>query len=625
MSMTDDPTGPRRGNPNNRQGQHQQYPDQQRYQQRPDQRMQRPGVDPYAQYQQPETPPRGPAPVEPQRQPAYSGYRQAPAPPPAEPDRYAADPRRAGPNASQMMRPAAPGPAPRPQQQGGFQDQRYYQPEPAAQAADDRIAAYEPDPSLYQNDGIYGSQYAETTFHADDAAAFNSPAYDAPSADYVSGSLDFSGHALPDRYAAQPQTSPAAPSAQQQPSPQEMHSRFFVHDSGAADYNAYVRQPASNTVPPQVYQGQNYDYQAEALDHYTQVPPPQQHALSNWDDYGDDPQRVPPALLTQQDRRGPEEDLDADFFSDDHDYEGEEAVPQTRGRSRKKLVAAVLTAALVVGGGAGYYLTSGDGPRSASGEPPVLSADGSPVKESPNDPGGRQFANQGKKIYDRLTGDGSDSGAGVAGVITTTSTSPQGGSLDERIENALKQAKKGEEAGGAVNPDEPRIVSTQLYRPDGSPIVQPAAKPAPTAFPGLAVTTAPAAEPAAKPAPFSAQRETVPTSIQQAAILPKEAATREQPRAQPVAAPQQAAAPGFYLQISSSNDEAKANAELATLRQKYTPVLGEYPINTQSVDLGDKGIWYRIRVGPVDSKQAASDLCLKLKAAGIRDCLVRAQ
>ncbi|MGD0145045.1 MAG: SPOR domain-containing protein [Rhizomicrobium sp.] len=40
----------------------------------------------------------------------------------------------------------------------------------------------------------------------------------------------------------------------------------------------------------------------------------------------------------------------------------------------------------------------------------------------------------------------------------------------------------------------------------------------------------------------------------------------------------------------------------------------------KKVDLGDKGIWYRLRVGPFASKTDAGALCGKLKADG-GDCI----
>jgi cell division protein FtsN len=45
----------------------------------------------------------------------------------------------------------------------------------------------------------------------------------------------------------------------------------------------------------------------------------------------------------------------------------------------------------------------------------------------------------------------------------------------------------------------------------------------------------------------------------------------------------------------------------------------------QKADLGSKGTWYRLRVGPIDNKGAADKLCSQLKSQGHADCLVMGQ
>jgi cell division septation protein DedD len=66
-----------------------------------------------------------------------------------------------------------------------------------------------------------------------------------------------------------------------------------------------------------------------------------------------------------------------------------------------------------------------------------------------------------------------------------------------------------------------------------------------------------------------------------------------------------------------------ALAAFADLQQKYTSLLGNYQPLIESANLGDKGTWYRLRVGPISKKADAETLCRKLKGAGLRSCLVR--
>jgi cell division protein FtsN len=639
MSMPDDPTGPRRGNPNNRQGQPPHYPDQ-RY----SQRQPRPASDPYAAYPQGGDQTRGPSPADVPRQPAYSGFRP-PAPQPADQDRFAQAPRqweqpaqgnadlRRQPAHSQIARPVNPPPTRSPQTSGfyeqrgsGFQEQRGYAPQPNAP---ERQTGYEQQSDFYQSDSLYDTRYPDIDGHRGDVPDY-ATGYDAAGQDYARTGLDYTSQPLPDRFA--PTTgltggglgNATAPLA----NPQDVHNRFFVHEGGAADYGYDAPQQPGEAAPVYHSGQQSYDYNSDAHQDYAQMRRQDMDA-PDWGDYGNDPQITPPSVLAHHDRYMPEDD--ADFFADEHDYEGEEAAPHVQRRGRKKMIAAVAVATLVIGGGVGYYLTDGAGMFGGDrGSPRIVSADGAPVKEAPANPGGRQFANQTKKIYDRLGGV-TETDASIAGgrdEITTTSTGQQFGSIEERIANAERLARQRAGQSDPANPDEPRIVSTLLYRPDGSPITPPPAAQPATAFPGLAVATPPgqpAPRPSVQPAPFSSQRE--PASAGQAAPAPRGVVAPAQPRPEAVAATPAAAqdgGPGFYLQLSSSDDESKARIELSNLQRRFASVLGDTRMNIQTAEINGK-VWHRIRVGPVETKEAASDLCLKLKAAGARDCLVRAQ
>jgi hypothetical protein len=45
-------------------------------------------------------------------------------------------------------------------------------------------------------------------------------------------------------------------------------------------------------------------------------------------------------------------------------------------------------------------------------------------------------------------------------------------------------------------------------------------------------------------------------------------------------------------------------------------VVAGFSRDVKRVDLGDKGIWYRLRVGSFADKSSADDICTKLKADG---------
>jgi hypothetical protein len=79
---------------------------------------------------------------------------------------------------------------------------------------------------------------------------------------------------------------------------------------------------------------------------------------------------------------------------------------------------------------------------------------------------------------------------------------------------------------------------------------------------------------------------------------------------------------GFAVQVTSERNESNAQAALQALLQKYPNQLsGRQPI-IRRADLGAKGIYYRVLVGPFASAEEAAGLCGKLKAAG-GNCIVQ--
>jgi len=192
--------------------------------------------------------------------------------------------------------------------------------------------------------------------------------------------------------------------------------------------------------------------------------------------------------------------------------------------------------------------------------PPIVRADGGPEKVAPQEPGGMEIPHQDKEIFERITGDGTS------------------GEADPGVERLLPP------------PEEPAIIPA-------APVTPPAAAEAtpPTPEPAAPVAAAPKPAPAPTPAPA--------------------------PAAQP-AAPATAASGGWVVQIGSFRDQARAQTEWAATQRKHPTVLAGATADIQRADLGDRGIWYRLRAATYATKGAADTACASLKAAGT-DCLVR--
>lgn len=149
----------------------------------------------------------------------------------------------------------------------------------------------------------------------------------------------------------------------------------------------------------------------------------------------------------------------------------------------------------------------------------------------------------------------------------------------------------------------PAVQPVQPVRPAGNaPLVL-------NPNPGQAPAARPAAQAAAAPPPApAAPATTAPVRQQTAAVTP--------------AAPPPVAASGDYVvQLAARKSEDQALDAFATLKQRYASLLGRYQPLIERADLGDRGIYYRVRVGPLASQESAAQLCDQLKAAG-SDCLV---
>jgi hypothetical protein len=247
-------------------------------------------------------------------------------------------------------------------------------------------------------------------------------------------------------------------------------------------------------------------------------------------------------------------------------------------------------------------------------EIPTVRADPAPIKVRPESPGGKQVPNQDKKVYGLIQGKGKGEAA-------------QPESLLPPPETPLPAPKP------AVS--EPQKVASAPIPPKVVAKVPPPEAPA---------TTAPQApEPARSEVP---PQPKVPTQEEVVAAkppppLPKAPAPKETPRqplstetaAETAAATARAPAtatktaatnsgPAFTIQLAAVRSPVRANEEWGRLRKKHADLLGKLTLSIVKADLGaKKGIFYRLRAGPVATEAAAKSLCLELAKRKV-GCLV---
>jgi hypothetical protein len=126
---------------------------------------------------------------------------------------------------------------------------------------------------------------------------------------------------------------------------------------------------------------------------------------------------------------------------------------------------------------------------------------------------------------------------------------------------------------------------------------------------------APPPEPPAKPARTKAAKPAPPADTSDAVdITPKAAATSQTQVAS------LGGGGGMLVQVSSQRSEDAALSTYRYLQKRFPNILSRYDANLQRADLGARGVYYRVRVGPF-APNDAQKVCDALKSAG-GDCIL---
>jgi hypothetical protein len=275
--------------------------------------------------------------------------------------------------------------------------------------------------------------------------------------------------------------------------------------------------------------------------------------------------------------------------------------PRRRASGRRRLLLGGGAAALLVTLSLTVWYAVGTGAR-GDGSVPLIQADGRPVKTRPEQPGGMDVPHQDKLVFERLN----PSRAGTGKVERLLPgpeeplpppepPAPEPVALPphpEPVSPAIAIAAE----GAVQSPASPPVAPPQASPPASPPAPHPAA--APSAAPAPAGIAPPIAkvegQAAARPAPPAPPPQAA--SAQVAALPPSAKGTR--------------------LQIASVPNETIAKSELQRLQRRFPAELGGLPATIVRADLGARGVFYRVQVGPLDEAKAAA-VCSKLKAQSV--------
>jgi outer membrane biosynthesis protein TonB len=223
---------------------------------------------------------------------------------------------------------------------------------------------------------------------------------------------------------------------------------------------------------------------------------------------------------------------------------------------------------------------------------PVIRADPLPVKVRPTDPGGLEVADRDKLVYRRFGREGD----GPA------------------VERLLPPPEQPAPPPEPTPPPAPSEISTapDLPPPPEAPGATQAAPQLPKGEDVVetAIATTPP-EPATEKAPPPPAPSPAPAKDATAAV------------AAPPVPPKSVAAGDFHVQVAALRSETQAKAAWSDLQRKHADLLGTLTFSVVRADLGSKGVFYRVRGGPIASDETARDLCAKLKARGIGCMVVR--
>lgn len=122
-----------------------------------------------------------------------------------------------------------------------------------------------------------------------------------------------------------------------------------------------------------------------------------------------------------------------------------------------------------------------------------------------------------------------------------------------------------------------------------------------------------------------AARSSLPPGPAATAPTPAKTEAAPAPVPAPAAAGSADALSGSHVvQVGAFKSEAEASGNFARLKTRLGDYLNGKAENIERADLGDKGVFYRLRIGPFASSAEAKTYCEGLKSRGA-DCIVRAK
>ena len=304
-----------------------------------------------------------------------------------------------------------------------------------------------------------------------------------------------------------------------------------------------------------------------------------------------------------------------DDLYDDYDDEG--------GFARGPVFA--IMAVMVLGAFVGMMWLAYQYGLSQANTPTIISASTEPFKIEPADPGGMEAPAQ-SLTNDAISGQPLEQVTEVRSSSETPIEVPQNNtaSAEPPVQMAANET--------ADTTPELRTNNNEIGASGGVMVPRPSdrirnaeadADLRPNAPAGNSATGQPDTQPATQPSqPATRQPDPTPEVIDPEITRPQPTVQDASIGPQLTGPPATAANTGnFVVQVASFPEIPDANAAWSRLQSRHAGIVGGHVQDIQDVDLGERGTWYRLRIGYFETRTAATSLCDQLKAAN-QDCLV---
>ena len=275
---------------------------------------------------------------------------------------------------------------------------------------------------------------------------------------------------------------------------------------------------------------------------------------------------------------GRDEQSDSQFADDvlDEQYYGRPA-PGVMGRTG--LLLGILIGTVVAAFGAWVVLFD-PLPEPSADAPVRITADIEPYKQRPDDPGGAEIPNQDRLVYDRLD----------------------------------RRAEGGEGVETLINRPQTPAAPEPVSEPEPAPVPQPAPIPeSPVAQEQPVVEEIP--EPVAVDPPVVVE---TPVSPQPPAQTEPETLSAPEPVVTSAPAPT-----GWSVQLVAMRSEQAALDAWEQFSRSHPDILGPMAPRIVAADLGERGIFYRLKAGDWQVREPADALCSALQERRV-ECRVTA-